>query len=55
MRNADLLGHKLNARPLPRVSMTEIDLSDELVDLIGEYVLTPRLSLVAIVCDKDRC
>jgi hypothetical protein len=53
IRNADLLGHKLNPRPLPRVSMTEIDLPDELVDLIVECVLAPIGRLRAL--GDDNC
>jgi hypothetical protein len=45
MRHADLLGQWTDAGECFRVSMVQIDLSDELIDLIGEDVLAAFLGI----------
>src|SRR5271165_3279628 len=53
MRHTDLLGQRPDTGSRLRVSMVEIDLSDELVDLVGEDVLASALKFDAITITGD--
>ena len=52
---ADLLGQWPDTEACFRVSMIEISPLDELIDLVGEDVLTSSLSDVVVTRDKEGC
>ena len=52
--NADLLRQDPDARSRPRVAMTQINLADKLVDVIGEDVFAPDPGFGTIT-DDVRC
>ena len=55
MRHTDLLSQQPDTEACLRVSVIQINLTDKLINLIGEHVLTSPLSLGATTCDKDGC
>jgi len=46
--HSHFLGQRTDARLLPRAGMTQVDLANELVNLIGEDVLAPTMCLGAM-------
>lgn len=55
MWNADLFGQRPGTKGCLSVPMVEIDLSDELVDLVGEDIFASALDFVAITGDVEGC